>query len=404
MGSHAPFSARSPALRLEIVAQCPTTKARVTRMHLPHFVADMPMFMPVGTQGTMKGLTTQQLEDLDCHVILGNTYHLGQALLDEAQGLHKFMNWNRGLLTASSIDSGGFQMVSLLKLAEITEASWMADGVEFEAPHDGSRMLLTPEKSIDLQNSIGADIMMQLDDVVSSLTTGPRLEEAMYRSIRWLDRCIKAHKRPQEQNLFGIIQGGLEPALRRICIDEMVKRDLPGYAIGGLSGGEEKDQFWRIVTLCTDLLPKDKPRYCMGVGYAEDLVVCSALGVDMFDCVFPTRTARFGNALTASGPMVLRQTQYEHDYRPIEEDCDCLTCKGYTRAYLHTVVTKETIGCHLVSIHNISYQMRLMRGIRESIIAGTFPEFVRTFMVKRFGEGNIPQWIVNAMQSVNIYL
>ncbi|KAI9590966.1 Queuine tRNA-ribosyltransferase [Syncephalis fuscata] len=261
MTSHTPFSARSPALHFEIVAKCPTTKARVSRLHLPHFVADTPMFMPVGTQGTMKGLTTQQLEDLDCHVILGNTYHLGnrpgQELLDEAQGLHKFMNWSRGLLT----DSGGFQMVSLLKLAEITEK-----GVEFEAPHDGSRMLLTPEKSIDLQNSIGADIMMQLDDVVSSLTTGPRLEEAMLRSIRWLDRCIDAHKRPNEQNLFAIIQGGLMPELRRTCIDEMVKRDLPGYAIGGLSGGEEKDQFWRIVTLCTDLLPEDKPRYCMGVG------------------------------------------------------------------------------------------------------------------------------------------
>ncbi|RKP09709.1 tRNA-guanine(15) transglycosylase-like protein [Thamnocephalis sphaerospora] len=404
MSAHKPFSAASPALRFEIVARCPVTKARVSKLHLPHFTADTPMFMPVGTQGTMKGLTTQQLEDLDCHVILGNTYHLGNRpastsrgpeLLDEAGGLHQFMNWKRGLLT----DSGGFQMVSLLKLAEITE-----EGVQFEAPHDGSLMMLTPEKSMELQNSIGADIMMQLDDVVSSLTTGPRLEEAMHRSIRWLDRCIKAHKRPQEQNLFAIIQGGLEPELRRQCVAEMAKRNLPGYAIGGLSGGEEKDQFWRMVTLCTDLLPEDKPRYCMGVGYAEDLVVCAALGVDMFDCVFPTRTARFGNALTAYGPLVLRQAQFEKDFRPIEEDCDCLTCKNYTRAYLYSIVTKDTVGCHLVSIHNISYQMRLMRGVRESIIAGEFPAFVRKFMRDRFGESNTPQWVVNALSSVGVEL
>lgn len=178
-------------------------------------------------------------------------------------------------------------MVSLLKLAKITE-----QGVEFESPHPPfGRMLLTPEHSISLQNSIGGDIIMQLDDVVSSLTTGPRVEEAMHRSVRWLDRCIKAHKNPDSQNLFAIIQGGLDIELRRKCVEEMVKRDTPGYAIGGLSGGEEKDRFWRMVTLCTDLLPEDRPRYCMGVGYAEDLVVCSALGVDMFDCVYPTRTA-----------------------------------------------------------------------------------------------------------------
>ncbi|KAJ1973194.1 Queuine tRNA-ribosyltransferase catalytic subunit 1, partial [Dimargaris cristalligena] len=233
-------SSRSPALQFEIIARCSTSKARVSKLHLPHFTADTPMFMPVGTQGTMKGLTTDQLRTLDCHVILGNTYHLGHRpgpeILDQAGGLHNFMDWDRGLLT----DSGGFQMVSLLKLAEITEA-----GVQFESPHDGSMMLLTPEKSMELQNSIGADIMMQLDDVVSSLTTGPRVEEAMHRSIRWLDRCIKAHRFPERQNLFPIIQGGLDPDLRRACLAEMIRRDAPGYAIGGLSGGEEKDQFWR---------------------------------------------------------------------------------------------------------------------------------------------------------------
>ncbi|ORX97085.1 Queuine tRNA-ribosyltransferase [Basidiobolus meristosporus CBS 931.73] len=384
------------ALKYTCVAKCSTTKARVSNIELPHFTAETPMFMPVGTQGTMKGLTTKQLEELECQVILGNTYHLGQELLDEVGGLHKFMKWERGLLT----DSGGFQMVSLLHLAEITE-----EGVQFENPFDKSLMLLTPEESISLQNSIGADIMMQLDDVVSSLTTGPRLEEAMHRSIRWLDRCIKAHKKPDTQNLFAIIQGGLEPELRKHCIKEMVARDLPGYAIGGLSGGEEKDQFWRIVTLCTDYLPDDKPRYCMGVGYAEDLVVCSALGVDMYDCVFPTRTARFGNALLVTGSMNLKNARYANDFRPIDPECPCLTCKHYTRSYLHTIATKETVGCHLLSIHNIAFQMQLMKRLRQSIVEDRFPEFLRDFMYKRYKKaGKYPQWIVNALGSVNVEL
>ncbi|XP_033103791.1 queuine tRNA-ribosyltransferase catalytic subunit 1-like [Anneissia japonica] len=192
------------------------------------------------------------------------------------------MNWKRALLT----DSGGFQMVSLLDLAEITE-----EGVKFNSPYTNEELLLTPEKSMEIQNSIGADIMMQLDDVVHVLTQGPRVEEAMHRSIRWLDRCVAAHKRPSEQALFAIVQGGLDADMRRQCATEMIKRDTPGFAIGGLSGGESKDEFWKMVTVSTDILPQNKPRYLMGVGYAVDLVVCCALGVDMYDCVFPTRTA-----------------------------------------------------------------------------------------------------------------
>jgi queuine tRNA-ribosyltransferase len=313
------------ALRLEIIARCSTTKARVCQLHLPHATVNTPVFMPVGTQGTMKGVTVDQLADIDCNMIIGNTYHLGnrpgQTAMETVGGLHRLMNWRHGLLT----DSGGFQMVSLLRLAEITE-----QGVQFEAPHDQSKMLLTPEKSIELQNAIGADIIMQLDDVVSSLTTGPRVEEAMWRSVRWLDRCIAAHGRRHDQNLFAIIQGGLDMDLRRRCLAEMIKRDTPGYAIGGLSGGEEKDRFWRVVDLCTDYLPVEKPRYSMGVGYAVDLVVCSALGVDMFDCVFPTRTGRFGNALTARGTIQLRNQMYANDSRPIDADCNCVACKRYT--------------------------------------------------------------------------
>ncbi|KAB2609702.1 queuine tRNA-ribosyltransferase-like, partial [Pyrus ussuriensis x Pyrus communis] len=264
------------ALRFEVLGRF--NRARAARLTLPHFACQTPLFMPVGTQGTIKGLTTEQLEDIGAQIILGNTYHLAlrptSELLDELGGLHKFMNWPRALLT----DSGGFQMVSLLHLADITE-----EGVTFQSPVDGKRMLLTPEESIQIQNRIGADIIMALDDVVKTTTTGPRVEEAMYRTIRWIDRCIEAHKRPTEQNLFGIVQGGLDPVL--------------SYAIGGLAGGESKDSFWRVVAQCTAALPEEKPRYVMGVGYPLDIVVCSALGADMYDCVYPTRTARFGTAL-----------------------------------------------------------------------------------------------------------
>jgi queuine tRNA-ribosyltransferase catalytic subunit len=388
-----------PALTFEIVAKCTVSKARTSKLLMPHGPVDAPVFMPVGTQGTMKGITSEQLEDLDCKILLGNTYHLGlrpgEELMKKVSGLHKFMNWKRNILT----DSGGFQMVSLLKLANITE-----DGVLFQSPRDGSEMLLTPEKSIELQNAIGADIIMQLDDVVHTLTTGPRVEEAMFRSIRWLDRCIIAHARKSEQNLFPIIQGGLDLSLRERCIEEMIKRDLPGYAIGGLSGGEDKDQFWRLVKFCTDRLPENKPIYCMGVGYATDLIVCVALGVDMFDCVYPTRTARFGNALVKSGNLSLKQKKYEDDFSPIDPDCFCLTCKKYTRAYIHTLIARDETGCHLITIHNIAYQLNLMRRARESIINNEFPEFVYKFMFDMFGEDKklYPKWMIEAFESVNI--
>lgn len=319
----------------------------------------------------------------------------GQQILDQIGGLHKFSNWKHGLLT----DSGGFQMVSLVKLSEVKE-----EGVQFQSPHDGSLMLLTPEKSIDLQNTIGADIIMQLDDVVSSLTTGPRVEEAMERSVRWLDRCIAAHKRPHDQNLFAIIQGGLDVNLRKRCLEEMIKRDTPGYAIGGLSGGEEKDQFWRMVDVSTDHLPKNKPRYCMGVGYALDLVVCAALGVDMFDCVFPTRTARFGNALTFEGSLNLRRKCFENDTKPIDSNCPCITCKTYSRAYLHTVATKEAVSSSLISIHNITFQMQLMKRVRDSIKEDQFPEFIRYFVKGMHPDGVVPVWAVNALNKVGVSL
>ncbi|KAL0099359.1 hypothetical protein PUN28_020136 [Cardiocondyla obscurior] len=390
---------RKAPLVFEILAECETTKARVGKMTLVHHHVDTPVFMPVGTQGTLKGLLPQQLEELDCQIILGNTYHLGNRpgadILRKVGGLHKFMNWKRALLT----DSGGFQMVSLLQLAEITE-----EGVKFKSPYNESECMLTPEHSIQIQNAIGADIIMQLDDVVKSTLTGPRVEEAMHRTIRWLDRCLSAHEKPDEQSIFPIVQGGLDSELRSKCARQLIKREVNGYAVGGLSGGESKDDFWRMVHLSTDILPKNKPRYLMGVGFTVDLIVCSALGIDMYDCVFPTRTARFGCALVKTGQLSLKQAQYKKDLRPIDESCECSTCKTYTRAYLHQIATVETVSCHLLTVHNIAFQMRLMRDIRNSIQEQRFPRFIQDYMLTIYPNKDYPTWITNALSTVNISL
>lgn len=374
-------------------------RARVGVFDLPHCPLRTPVFMPVATQGAMKGVTSEQLEELDCEIILGNTYHLGlkpgEEKLRAVGGIHKLESWRRNILT----DSGGFQMVSLLKLATITE-----EGVVFQSTHGGGELLLKPEDSIRIQNAIGGDIMMQLDDVVHTLTTGPRVAEAMHRSIRWLDRCLAANTRPNEQCVFGIIQGALDPGLREICLREMIARDCRGYAIGGLSGGEAKDDFWKIVAQCTKALPPNKPRYCMGVGYPVDIVVCIALGVDMFDCVYACRTARFGSALTSQGKLQLSKKNFAKDSGKLDPECSCPTCTKYTRAYLHLVATKETIGATLLSMHNIAYLLNLTRGCRSALQENRFPEYVREFMKKYHPDGKYPTWVVEALHSVDINL
>ncbi|CAI0447879.1 unnamed protein product, partial [Linum tenue] len=270
------------------------------------------------------------------------------------------------------------------------------------SPVDGSPMLLTPEESIQIQNKIGADIIMALDDVVKTTTTGPRIGEAMYRTIRWIDRCIAAHQRPDEQNLFAIVQGGLDPVLRDICVKALTKRNLPGYAIGGLAGGEDKDSFWRVVAQCTAALPEDKPRYVMGVGYPLDIVVCSALGADMYDCVYPTRTARFGSALTPEGVLKLRHKAMAEDTRPVDPTCACMVCRTYSRAYIHSLVTKDAMGSQLLSYHNLYYMLQLSRDLHYSIIQGRFPEFVCDFLKKMFPNGDVPKWVCNAMEVAEI--
>lgn len=355
--------------------------------------------MPVGTQGTLKGVFLDQLkqDNMNCQIMLSNTYHLGMRpgtkILEKAGGLHKFMNWDRGLLT----DSGGFQMVSLLELAEITEK-----GVKFQSPFDKSECMLTPEESIGIQNVIGADIIMQLDDVVKTTTTGPRVEEAMHRTIRWIDRCLSANERNHDQSIFPIVQGGLNQDLRKQCAEALMKRDVRGFAVGGLSGGESKDDFWRIVSLATDLLPQDKPRYLMGVGFANDLVVCVALGIDMFDCVFPTRTARFGCALVRTGQVNLKQKKYSEDLTPIDEKCGCSTCKTYSKAFLHCMID-DILVSNLITIHNVFFQLQLMRDMRNAIDNDKFPQFVQEFFNELYPVER-PQWIVDALKSVNIEL
>ncbi|KAI9732576.1 MAG: hypothetical protein M1834_003912 [Cirrosporium novae-zelandiae] len=396
------------ALTFDLAGKCSTTKARAAVLTLPHGPVELPMFMPVATQASLKGITPDQLEGTGCRLCLNNTYHLGlkpgQAVLDSVGGAHRLQGWNHNILT----DSGGFQMVSLLKLAKVTE-----EGVRFLSPHDGSPMLLTPEHSISLQNSIGSDIIMQLDDVIA--TTSPdlaRMKEASERSVRWLDRCIAAHKYPERQNLFCIIQGGLDLQLRRECCTEMVKRNTPGIAIGGLSGGEAKEEYCKVVDTCTGMLPEKKPRYVMGVGYPEDLVVSVALGADMFDCVWPTRTARFGNAVTASGVLNLRHSTYAEDFSPIEEGCECVCCRpvdsgglGVTRAYIYHVAAKETAGAHLLTMHNVQYLLSLMKSIRNAIIQDRYPAFLHEFFGKLYDSPNkYPIWAVKALRGVGVNL
>lgn len=313
------------------------------------------------------------------------------------------------LLRHTKTNQSSFQMVSLLKLSQVTE-----EGVRFLSPHDGTPMLLTPEHSISLQNSIGSDIMMQLDDVIAS--TSPdyeRVKEAMHRSVRWLDRCIAAHKKPDSQNLFCIIQGGLDLDLRKECTEAMVARDTPGIAIGGLSGGEAKELFCKVVDTCTELLPERKPRYVMGVGYPEDILVCVALGADMFDCVWPTRTARFGNAITAKGVFNLRHASYANDFGPVEEGCKCTCCRpqnegglGITRAYIYHVAAKETAGAHLLSIHNVYYLLDLMRRARQAIVDGRYPAFVQDYFSTLYAgeKEKYPVWAIDALKGVGIDL
>lgn len=369
-------------------------RTRASLMSLPHGSVKTPVFMPVGTYGAMKSLPSSDLEAMGTEIVMVNTYHLGNRpgadLLKDAGGLRKYMRWNKCQIH----DSSGYQMVSLAKLLSLTE-----EGVEFESPVDGSKMLVTPEVSMQIQNCIGGDIMMVLDDVVSSTCTDMvRMKEATERTIRWLDRCIAAHARPEDQNLFAIVQGGLDPELRDWSLTETIKRNTPGFAIGGLSGGEAKDSFWRVVAQCTARLPDLKPRYVMGVGYPLDIVCCVSLGADMFDCVYPTRTARFGTALVPRGQMRLSNSAFKNDTRVIDPSCSCRGCSElkYSRAYLHPLAGKDPVAARIITEHNVVFMMNLMNRIRDAICQNRFEEFVCDFLLEMFptsGQVNPPKWV-----------
>ncbi|EZG87281.1 queuine tRNA-ribosyltransferase [Gregarina niphandrodes] len=378
-------------------------RARRGTLELPHARVETPCFMPVGTNGPMKMILSERMERLGPSLMLNNTYHLGarlgRELLTHFGGTHTMMQWDGGLLT----DSGGFQMVSLLKLARITE-----EGVEFEHPSTREKMLLTPEESIAIQNAIGADVMMALDDVISAVDDDrKRFEISVGRTTRWLHRCMAANARPDEQNLWGIVQGGLYADLREESLKQLRDLDLPGFAIGGLSGGESKAQFAEMVELCTRRygqgLPEHKSRYLMGVGYPLDIVVCVALGCDLFDCVFPTRTARFGVALADEGHIRLKNNAYRTDPRPVDETCDCYMCQHFTRAFIHATIASSPSTLSMISEHNIRYLHNLGVRMRTAIEQKNYSGFVRDFLAKQFppAEDRFPPiWVRGALRQV----
>ena len=363
-----------PAVTYELLHECKQTGARRGVIHTPHGDIQTPIFMPVGTQATVKSLTPEDLEEeIKAQIILSNTYHLylrpGHKLVEEAGGLHKFMKWNKPILT----DCGGFQVFSLSDLRKISE-----DGVEFKSHLDGSKHMFTPEKVMEIENSLGADIIMSFDECCPYPSTHEYAEKSMERTTRWAKRCIKAHARPEDQALFGIIQGGFYKDLREKSAKDLIELDLPGYAIGGISVGEPKEEFIEILKHTAPLMPKDKPRYLMGVGSPDYLIEAAIAGIDMCDCVLPTRIARNGTAMTWNGKVVVRNATYERDWRPLDEECDCYTCKNYTRAYLrHLVKANEILGVRLLSIHNLRFLTKLMERVRieiENDNLGTFRE------------------------------
>lgn len=290
-------------------------------------------------------------------------------------------------------------MASLSNLCTVTE-----DGVLFQHPTTGEMLHLRPEDSITAQNNIGSDIMMALDDVVSPTASPSRLLEANDRTLRWISRCNSANKNPQTQNLFPIVQGGLNKSERKKCVEGMIALDSPGYAIGGLSGGEEKSKFIDIVDYTANILPLDKPRYLMGVGYPVDVVICMALGVDMFDCVYPTRVARHGLALSRKGNLKLTKSHFEKDFRPIDEECGCETCRGYSRAFLHSQMKKQQVGFHMITKHNLHFMMELCKMVQDSIEGGKTGDVIRKFLEEWYDGGNekIPGWVELGLEKAGI--
>ena len=362
----------------ELKHVCKQTGARYGILHTPHGDVETPMFMPVGTLATVKGISPEQLKEMNSGVILSNTYHLwlrpGEDVVEKAGGLHKFMNYDRPILT----DSGGFQVFSLGKTRKIEE-----EGVTFKSIIDGKKLFLSPEKAIDIQNKLGADIIMSFDECAPYPCTYDYMKKSVERTLRWAKRGQDAHARKNDQALFGIVQGGEYPDLREMCAKELVKMDFPGYSIGGTSVGEPKEVMYKMIDDAIQWLPEDKPRYLMGVGNPIDLIEGAMRGVDMFDCVLPTRVARHGALMTSHGRININNEKYKYDFTPLDEDCD--TCKNYTKAYLrHLHKSEELFGKNLLSIHNVRFLLKLSEDIREAIKNDRLADFKEEFL-ERYG-------------------
>lgn len=367
------------AVTYELIAESSETGARAGILHTPHGDIETPVFMPVGTKATVKTMTPEELRAIDAQIILGNTYHLylkpGQEIIREAGGLHKFMNWNGPILT----DSGGFQVFSLSDARKITE-----DGVEFRSHIDGSKHFISPEKSIEIQTDLGSDIVMAFDECVHYPAEYDYTKQSMERTLRWLERCKNAMTRP-DQSLFGIVQGGFYEDLRTESALKTIEMDLDGYAIGGISVGEPRDEMTKMLNYTIQYLPKDKPRYNMGVGTPDYLLESVQAGIDMADCVLPTRIARNGTAITHAGNVTVRNAKYKSDFSPLDPQCDCYVCKNYTRAYLrHLVNVDEILGSRLLTWHNLYFLTHMMKDVRQAIIEDRFLEYKRNFY-KTFG-------------------
>ncbi|EFW24076.1 tRNA guanosine(34) transglycosylase Tgt [Solobacterium moorei] len=362
----------------EITHICKQSGARTGILHTPHGDVETPMFMPVGTQATVKFVSPEELKNLGSGVVLANTYHLwlrpGEDIVDQAGGVQKFMNYKGPMLT----DSGGFQVFSLADQRKITE-----EGVTFKNTLNGDTLFLSPEKSIQIQNKIGADIMMSFDECIPYPATREYVEKSTERTLRWALRGKQAHSRPEEQALFGIVQGGDYEDLRRYCAEKLIEMDFPGYAIGGTSVGEDKETMYRMVKWASDALPFDKPRYLMGVGAVNDLLEAVSRNVDMCDCVLPTRIARHGTLMTSEGRISIRKAIYKNDFTPLDPECDCYTCRNYTKAYLnHLQRTNEGFGTRLMSIHNLRFLVKLMEDARKAIKEDRFNDFKEETLAK----------------------
>ena len=369
------------AITYELLHIDKNSGARRGVVHTPHGDIQTPVFMPVGTLATVKSMSPEELkEEVKAEIILSNTYHLylrpGHDIVKEAGGLHKFMNWDRPILT----DCGGFQVFSLSSLRKITE-----EGVLFNSHLDGSKHLFTPEKVMEIEEALGADIIMSFDECCAYPSSYEYTKQSMERTTRWAKRCKESHTTAETQGLFGIIQGGFYKDLRKISAEDLRSMDFPGYAIGGISVGEPKEEFLDILKYTAPLMPENKPRYLMGVGTPDYLIEAALSGIDMCDCVLPTRLARHGTALTSKGKLVIRNNEYARDWNRLDEECDCYTCQNYTRAYLrHLIKTNEILGMRLISLHNLRFLTRLMERVRIEIEHDNLNSFKEEFY-KKYG-------------------